>query len=207
LNAYLVAEFRSMTKLAKLAGNESLAANYEAKAKALAEKIDELLWSEEASIYFNYDPKTKQHCRLRAWTGLCPVLMGTTNAARTQAVIEKNILSDEHFFRRAGIASVAASEPLYNQAKRGLYGRVICSNWQGPMWVLPNALVVRALLREKMNADAQKVAERVVNTLASGLESKGTLFENYHADTAEPLFAPQFMSWNSLCLEMLAVLE
>jgi len=207
LNAYLVAEFSSMVKLCRLAGNEKMAAAYEAKASALCGKIDELLWSQEAAMYFNYDPKTKQHCKLRAWTGLCPVIMGTTNAERMHLVIEKNIMSSDHFFRTAGISSVAASEPLYNNAKRGLYGRVICSNWQGPMWVLPNALVVRALLREKMTAEAQKIAERVVSTLASGLDSHNTLFENYHADTKEPLFAPQFMSWNSLTLEMLAILE
>ncbi len=116
-------------------------------------------------------------------------------------------MSSDHFLRSAGIASVAASEPLYNQAKRGLYGRVICSNWQGPMWVLPNALIARALVREKFFKDAQRIAELVVNTLATGLEAKGTLFENYHADTGEPLFAPQFMSWNSLCLELLSILE
>ncbi len=108
INAYLVAEFRAMTKLAKLAGNEKMSAAYESKATTLAEKIDSLLWSEEDSIYFNYDPKTKAHCRLRAWTGLCPVLMGTTNAARTESVIEKNIMSSQHFLRNAGIASVAA---------------------------------------------------------------------------------------------------
>lgn len=207
LNAYLVAEFRSMTKLAKLAGNEKLASTYEVKANELSAKIDEILWVEEESMYFNYDPKTKLHCRLKAWTGLCPAIMGTTSASRTKAVIEKNILAEEHFLRSAGIATVAASEPLYNQAKRGLYGRVICSNWQGPMWVLPNALISRALVREKMQKEAQSVAQRVVQTLAAGLESKGTLFENYHADTGEPLFAPQFMSWNSLCLEMLELLD
>jgi len=207
LNAYLVAEFRSMVKLCKLGGNEKMASAYEEKAKQLAAKIDELLWSEDASMYFNYDPKTKQHCRLRAWTGLCPVLMGTTTPERTRLLIEKNIMSSEHFLRAAGISSVAGSEPLYNNAKRGLYGRVICSNWQGPMWVLPNALVVRALVREKMLKEARTVAERAIATMASGLESKGTLFENYHADTGEPLFAPQFMSWNSLTLEMLEVLE
>lgn len=207
LNAYLVAEFRAMTKLARMAGLQKMSNEYDAKATELAERIDSLLWSKEDSIYYNYDPKTKEHCRLRAWTGLCPVIMGTTGKARAQEVIDKNIMSDEHFFRKAGIASVAASEPLYNQAKRGLYGRVICSNWQGPMWVLPNGLIVRALLREGLNAQAQRIAERVINTLASGFESKGTLYENYHADTGEPLFAPQFMSWNSLCLELLEVLE
>ncbi|HNB21460.1 MAG TPA: trehalase family glycosidase [Candidatus Melainabacteria bacterium] len=207
INAYLVAEFRAMNELAKIAGNEKMATEYAVKAVELSEKIDSMLWSQKDSIYYNYDPETQQHCRLRAWTGLCPVLMGTTNKERTQAVIEKNIMSGEHFFRNAGIASVAASEPLYNQAKRGLYGRVICSNWQGPMWVLPNALAVRALLRENFAESAQRIAERVINTLANGLETRGTLFENYHADTGEPLFAPQFMSWNSLCLELLGILE
>jgi glycogen debranching enzyme len=133
--------------------------------------------------------------------------MGVCDKNRMQTVFDKNLLASDHFFRNAGISSVAHSEPLYNQAKRGLYGRVICSNWQGPMWVLPNGLAVRALLREKRERDARQIAERVIDTLTRGLVKQGTLFENYHADSQEPLFAPQFMSWNSLCLEMIAILE
>lgn len=207
LNAYLVAEFRAMAELAQRAKDIIMYAIYEKKAQMLAAKIEELLWNEESGMYFNYDPITKRQCPIKAWTGLAPALMGVCDKNRMETVFKKNMLSPEHFLRASGISSVAYSEPLYNQAKRGLYGRVICSNWQGPMWVLPNGLAVRALLREKMEREARQVAERVVDTLTKGLEKHGTLYENYHADTQEPLFAPQFMSWNSLCLEMLAILE
>ncbi len=65
---------------------------------------------------------------------------------RTHRLIQKYILNSEQFLRPCGLSSVAISEPLYNQAKRGLYGRAVVSNWQGPMWILPNALTARCLI-------------------------------------------------------------
>ncbi len=33
------------------------------------------------------------------------------------------------------------------------------------------------------------------------------MYENYNAHTGEALWAPQFMSWNSLCLELIDFVE
>jgi len=116
-------------------------------------------------------------------------------------------LNEEHFFRPAGLASTAASEPLYNQSRRGLYGRAIVSNWQGPVWVLPNALAIRCLVKYDFRKEATELARRVISVMIDGLESRGTVFENYHAETGEPLWAPHFISWNLLALELIELLE
>lgn len=207
LSAYLAVEFTSMVELAEMAGAGQIAQKYRDLASKVSKAIDEKLWDDELKMYVNFDPLTGHHNRFRAWTGLVPALLGITSKERTRQVIEHNVMNEEHFLRFAGLSSVAASEPLYNQSRRGLYGRVICSNWQGPMWVLPNGIAVRALVREGMVKEAEEVALRVVRTLSEGLESTGTLYENYNADTGKPLFAPQFMSWNILALEMIEILE
>lgn len=207
LSAYLVAEFRAFAQLCSLNGQQPLADKYGAQAAELSNAIDEHCWNEKIGMYCNVFPKDGSQLVLRAWTGLVPVLLGLVKPERIEQVIRTNIIREEHFLRAAGLASVAASEPLYNNAMRGLYGRAIVSNWQGPVWVLSTGLAVRCLMREGFKKEAQELSIRMINTLYRDIESNGTMHENYHADTGEPLWAPQFMSWNILALELLEILE
>jgi putative isomerase len=76
-----------------------------------------------------------------------------------------------------------------------------------PVWFLPNALVVRILSKYGYKAEARDIAARVVKTLLNSMSNYNTLFENYDADTGKGLWAPQFMSWNILALELIETLE
>ncbi len=203
LNGYLVAEFRAFAALAERAGAPALGDRYRSQADGLAALIEQKLWNERLGIHCNLDPSTGQQIEIRAWTGLVPALFDAAPPEQAEQVIRTNILSQEHFLRPKGLASVAASEPLYNQARRGLYGRAIVSNWQGPVWILPNALVVRCLIRHDLKKEASEISRRAIATLVEGLDATGTLYENYNADTGEALWAPQFMSWNVLALELI----
>lgn len=207
LSAYLFAEFQAFAKIASGNNRTDLEKAYRARADELRLAIDSLLWSDKLSLYCNLDPDTLTHVELRSWTGLVPVITGAANSERVREVIECNITSDEHFLRPAGVASVAASERLCNQARRGLYGRVLVSNWQGPMWVLPNVMVARCLTANGYHEAAQVVASRVVSTLAADVRRHGSLHENYNAETGEALFASRFMSWNILALELIDLLQ
>jgi putative isomerase len=207
LNSYLVAEFMAFSKLAQIAGEQALSEEYNRKAKELMRKIEEVLWDAELGMYCNAYPNTYDHVKLRAWTGLTPVLMGFAPKDRAAQVIERSIMNDEHFFRPAGLASVAVSERLCQNAERGLYGRVIVSNWQGPVWVLPNVLAARGLMHYNYNGEAEMLALRMVTTMAKDLEKSGTLHENYNAETGCALWAPNFMSWNFLALELIDLLQ
>lgn len=207
LNSYLVAEFECMAALAAAFGHKALWEKYKTKAGALSRLVEERLWNEELGLYCNLDPKTSRQVALRSWTGLAPMICGFARVDRMQKMIDTNIFNEEHFFRPAGVPSIAASEPLYNQARRGLYGRVIVSNWQGPMWILPNAMIVRRLKALGMMEKAKDLALRATRTVANGLSQKETMFENYNAETGQPLFAPKFMSWNILVLELIDVLK
>lgn len=207
LSTYLVAEFLAFAELARAHYKLELAANYEKRASQVIAAIEQYCWNEKLGMYCNVNPKDGSQVQLRAWTGLLPCLLGLGKQERIEQVIKSNIVSETHFLRPAGIASVAASEPLYNNALRGLYGRAIVSNWQGPVWVLTNALVVRCLLRFGFKKEAQEVSARMLNTMLKDIEQNGTLHENYHAETGQALWAPQFMSWNILALELLEILE
>ncbi len=205
LSAYLCAEFKAIAQIAAAAKNSEMSDKWSKRAAQLSAAIDEHLWNEKLQMYCNLDPKSGEQVVFRACSGLMPAFFGAVKPERTLQVLKSNVMSEEHFLRPAGISSVAASENLYNQAKRGLYGRVRVSNWQGPMWLLPNGLAVRALLKHNMRDEAQKVASRAIATCLKSISDHQTLFENYNAETGDPLWAPQFMSWNILALEMVDV--
>jgi hypothetical protein len=207
ISAYLFAEYQSFSEIARVSGSEELALKYQTRANEVRHAIDDHLWNSALSLHCNLHPTENAFVSLRCWTGLAPVLVGACSKERAAEVIERNILSEQHFLRPAGIPSVAASERIYNQSRRGMYGRVLVSNWQGPVWVLTNAMVVRCLTSLGYTDGARAVASRMVATLIRDLQNTGTLHENYHAETGESLFAPNFMSWNILALEMLDLLE
>ncbi len=207
LSAYLFAEYHSFAEITRISGRADLYAKYTQRANDVRAAIEEHLWNSALSMYCNLHPLENAFVSLRCWTGLTPLLVGACSDERAAEIIERNVLSEEHFLRSAGVPSVAASERLYNQARRGLYGRVLVSNWQGPVWVLTNGMVVRSLSRLGYRDGARAVASRMVATLVKDLHTTGTLHENYHAETGEALFAPNFMSWNILAIEMLNVLE
>lgn len=207
LNAYLYAEFSAFSQLAGDAGLKELALEYMSFAAEIQKQVEDFLYSPELGLYCNLHPKTGTHVEIRSWTGLTPALFNLAKEERIEEIIRRNILNPEHFLRPGGIASTAVSEPLCNQSKRGLYGRAIVSNWQGPVWILPNALVCRLLVAKGYKKEATDLALRVLGTMLNGLNQTGTLFENYHAETGEPLWAPQFISWNILALEMIELVE
>lgn len=207
LNSYLVAEHRALGMLLGLAGDSSAKEEHLRFADELAARIEDLLFDEDLELYVNVDPSTNERVRLRCWTGFTPVLFGVSSAERARQVIESNCLNEEHFLRPFGIASVAASELLSNQSPRGLYGRAIVCNWQGPVWILPNALLARTLVKLGYVDAAKDIASRVVSAMVHDLNETGVLHENYNADTGQSLWAPQFMSWNILALELVELLE
>jgi hypothetical protein len=206
-NAYIACEFEAFAGLADMAGNQDLHSQYKKKADALKQLIEDRLWDKELNMYVGFYPADKSYVRVRSWTGLTPVFMGIATEDRAKLCIEKNILSEEHFLRPYGLVSYAASERLYNQAPRGLYGRAMVSNWQGPVWILVNALACRGLVHYGQSSATPKVAERVLKAMQLDVDKNKTLHENYDAETAAPLWAPDFMSWNSLAVELIDYLN
>jgi hypothetical protein len=202
-SAYMACEFEAFASLADYVGNHDLHSEYRKKADVLKQLIEEKLWDKELNMYVNYYPGDKTFVRVRSWTGLTPMCLGIASDERAKLCIEKNILAEEHFLRPYGLASYAASERLYNNAPRGLYGRAMVSNWQGPVWILVNALACRGLVHYGRSADAPKPAQRVLKAMQMDLDKNKTLHENYDAETGAPLWAPDFMSWNALAVELI----
>jgi putative isomerase len=213
LAAYLVLEFNAFADLLDRSGQPDRvgdlheSTDWRRLASETAEQIEKRLWCDELGMYVNYDAETGAQIPVRSWTGLTPVLLGLASKERTETVLERHLLNPKSFFLEYGIPSMSADSKLFNNAVRGLYGQVVVSNWQGPIWVLPNAWAIELLRREKLYKEATALALRMTRTLATGIATQGTTFENYHALTGEGLWARDFISWNAMALDWMDILE
>ena len=207
LNCYLVKEFEAFARLASSCNCENLSGQFQDMSEILAANVEKTFWRDELGMYANIHVFDQHPVLIRSWTGLLPVLLKICSEQRARQVIESTILEPKHFFRPSGIASTAASEHLYNNAPRGLYGRVVVCNWQGPTWILPNVLTVRALKHYGYHRQARELSQRVLGTILGGIRSVFSMTENYDSETGTPLWAKHFVSWNSLALELVDVLQ
>lgn len=132
----------------------------------------------------------------RGCSGVFPLWAGAADRETVKAAWR--IFADEkEFMTPWGIRSLSKREPMYNNAPGANP-----SNWQGPIWSLPNALLAYALNEAGMREEALELAGRLVALLASDILSNGCLHECYDAETGEPLMKPGFISWHLLALEL-----
>jgi putative isomerase len=85
--------------------------------------------------------------------------------------------------------------------------RWVVSNWQGPVWVISNWMITHGLARYGYQKEAVEIANNVIKALEMDMEKSGGLHENYHPETGESLWAPNFGSWNFLVLSWIDSLK
>lgn len=202
LNSLLVREFQRFADCCVRLGKITEAEHYLGLAAELQYKIEELLWDPEQRMYYNMQCDTAELVPVDSWTGAFPALLGICTPERRKAVMQ-NLLNPQKFFRPAGIASVSAEDPLYNQAHKSVHGRMIVPNCWGPVWMLPNVLVFRALQEQGYCAHAAELASRVVATIRNDFFETGTIHDSYDADTLAPLSDVSTMAWKTMALELI----
>jgi len=199
VNAFMVLDYRAMSVLAARLGRGEDAGFFRERARALTDAVNGALWDPGAGFYQSYDCVERSRVPCVTYSGLVPLWAGLASPERVRAVVERNVLEPRRLWSPHGVRSLAADEPLYNNEN------VIkpYSNWQGPIWPHANWMFMHALLRAGYAAEARAVAERVTRLCLDDLERNGMMHENYHAETGEPLAAPDFISWNLLVAQMI----
>ena len=224
LNAQLVVENASVAWIAERRGNKFLAGRHRALAEQLVVRLNQFLWSEEKSAYFSlYNPSERRFppyfIEVNHYTNLWPLWYGLAPKARANAMIENILLKPEQLWGPHGVRSMSKSDPNFNNAERGITlpmpARQITgpginyrsSNWQGPLWTLTNYVAAMGLMRYGYREQAFEAGRRLIHCLAEGIRSHGSLYENYHSETGEPLASPGIASWAIMCVHLLDHLD
>lgn len=136
--------------------------------------------------------------RLQVFTGFLPMWCGVATPEQAAAMVARNWVADDRLRANHGVRTLSDRETMYS-----LEFTSNPSNWLGPVWVVSNYFVWRALKAYGFTALADEMADKTIHLLAQSLRTDGSLNEYYHPDTGQPLSHKGFMNWNLLVLEMI----
>jgi putative isomerase len=165
-------------------------------------------WDEDAGMFWNRHVDTGLPVKVMSWTGLMPLWGGFVPKRTRERIVEEHLRPGGRFLTTNGVMTLARNEVAFNSARRTYIWdhisqtRKEVSNWQGPTWVLPNALLADAFAATGQRSLAQTICRGTLTLLARDLRESGSMHECYDADSGTPLWASAFLSWNALGLAM-----
>lgn len=219
LNCLFYQDLRAAAELADHLNRSEDHDRINRQADELAARIQKFCWDPRDRFYYSADvqctdvrskwlPGLEQgmamswQClplRIQTVTGFLPLWCGLATQRQAKELIETHYLSDDRFCAAHGIRSLSKLEAMYSLTPHS--GNP--SNWLGPVWIISNYLVWKALQNYGFNSEATDLANKTLRLLVTDLELNGSLNEYYHPDTGAPLSHQGFMDWNLLVLEMI----
>jgi putative isomerase len=188
------------------------------QAEELAQRIETFCWDPRDSYYYTVDVQCVDRraeliptiprgmdmswkclpMRIQMFTGFLPLSYGIASQENAQKLISTNYLADDRLCARWGARSLSVRETMYS-----LEFSSNPSNWLGPVWIMVNYFVWKALQRYGYKKEADALADKTLLLLSRDLERNGSLNEYYHPDTGAALSHKGFIDWNLLVLEMI----
>lgn len=187
LNSLLYLLEQNMAYFANTLGFENDAIDWTARAEARKARMTAHLWSEERGVFCDRNVNTDTLNHIVSAAAFYPLFVGAatpTQAAKAVDVLP--LLEHEH-----GIACCEQRDDLLNL------------QWDHPHgWACLHYIVIKGLLRYGFAADAKRVAEKYVNTVARNFEKTGNLWEKYNVVTGEisatlEYDTPPMMGWSA----------
>lgn len=213
LNSFMYADFIALSELCDKVGNGK-GEFYSRKAENLKNSVMQYLYDERDCFFYSADIKVKTNrtehfhhqlgafwkvmpLKVRFFGGFLPMTFGMTDEEQNKLIIEKNYL-DADFLSDYGIRTLAKNEKMYNTENSSNP-----SNWLGPVWMIPNFLVFKALIKANRRDLAEDLLSRIIKLLGKDVEESGAFSESYVPETGNRMMHNGFLSWNLLVISML----
>jgi len=218
LNCLFYQDLLASAELARRLGRSADYDRLSSQARELARRIEKFCWDPKDSYYYTVDVQCidrraeliptvprgmdmSWRClpmRIQMFTGFLPLWCGIAPQENARKLIDANYLADDRLCARWGARSLSARETMYS-----LEFSSNPSNWLGPVWIIANYFVWKALLRYGYKKEANALSDKTLLLLSRDLEASGSLNEYYHPDTGAALSHKGFIDWNLLVLEMI----
>lgn len=164
----------------------NLAQMYEKERDDLTALIQEKLWSEEKSFFFNALATTGELTNIATPTGLWSLAAGVATEEQAEKMIETYVLNSEKMFRPNGLSTVTYDYSTFKPT--GGY-------WNGAMWSPTSYQMIKGLQKYGYNKLAFEEAVRHINALSDVYQDGATdrngeflhtLWENYSSEYIKP---------------------
>jgi mannosylglycerate hydrolase MGH1-like protein len=218
LNCLFYQDLSASAELARRLGRAADHHRLSSQAEELAQQIRTFCWDPRDSYYYTVDVQCVDRraeliptmprgmdmswrclpTRIQMFTGFLPLWCGIAPQENAQKLISTNYLADDRLCAQWGARSLSAHETMYS-----LEFSSNPSNWLGPIWIIVNYFVWKALQRYGYKREADALTDKTLLLLSRDLEANGSLNEYYHPDTGAALSHKGFIDWNLLVLEMI----
>ncbi len=218
LNCLFYQDLLASAELARRLGRSADHDRLSSQAQELAQRIQMVCWDPRDSYYYTVDVQCVDRraeliptvtegmdmswrcltMRIQMFTGFLPLWCGIAPQQNAQKLVSTNYLADDRLCAQWGVRSLSSRETMYS-----LEFSSNPSNWLGPVWIIVNYFVWKALQRYGYKKEAEALADKTVLLLSRDLEANGSLNEYYHPDTGAALSHKGFIDWNLLVLEMI----
>ena len=145
IQAYVYAAWIGAVRLASVAGQPARAADYETRARAMAERFESAFWNEALGTYVLALDGDKRQCAVRASNAGHALFTGIAARSRAGAVA-RSLMAPEGF-SGWGIRTLSTSEVRYNPM----------SYHNGSIWPHDNALIAAGFARYGFHDEALAV--------------------------------------------------
>jgi len=218
LNCLFYQDLLASAELARRIGRSADHDRLSSQAKELAQTIQTFCWDSRDSYYYTVDVQCVDRraeliptvargmdmswkclpMRIQMFTGFLPLWCGIAPQQNAEKLVSTNYLADDRLCAQWGARSLSSRETMYS-----LEFSSNPSNWLGPVWIIVNYFVWKALQRYGYKKEANALADKTLLLLSRDLEANGSLNEYYHPDTGAALSHKGFIDWNLLVLEMI----
>ncbi|HUU98924.1 MAG TPA: trehalase family glycosidase [Phycisphaerae bacterium] len=172
LSSYYALDCESLAAIAEYLGKHRDAARYREEYKAIRQRINDLLWDEQNSIYCNrhWDGRLSKR-----WspTSFLPLIAGVVPHDRAERMIREHLLNENEFWGHYVIPSIARNDPAYPDN----------DYWRGRIWGPFNFLVAEGLRRYRFDDVASELAHKGLEMFMRNWREDGGVYENYNAET------------------------
>lgn len=139
INSYMYGNAAAVSRIARLAGKDALAREYEAKAARLKKLVMERLWNPEQRFFETLGEDGK-FASVRELIGYSPWLFGLPSAGRGFEEAWKQLMDAEGFFAPYGPTTAERRHAGFTIAESG-----DDCQWNGPSWPFSTSLALTAM--------------------------------------------------------------
>jgi alpha,alpha-trehalase len=172
LNSLLYVMEDDAARIMDTLGDANAARTWRARAAARRDRINALLWDEQAGLYHDYNFQTRRLRRYDFATTFYPLWAGVATNAQAARV-------------RANLAKFEAPGGLLTSTE------VTGSQWDAPFgWAPLQLIAVNGLRRYRFDDDADRIAVKFVSLVAKEFDAHGTIVEKYDVQQMKSDVAP-----------------
>jgi glycogen debranching enzyme len=196
-NSVLCRSLRAMADIARELGDAGLAREYEARARALAGRLEELCWDEELGIFLTRYLSDGQVRLSRTITlsSALPLFTGLISGDKASRVVDEHLLSNERFWSPYPLSFVSMDD----RRERPGWGRLTLPIlWRGGTWINMNWMIAVGLLEYGYKEAAKELALRSARMILDA----GAMREFFDSRTGKG-YGGKYYGWSTLAVDML----